>query len=402
MTLHDQSRSALPQNESSDSPRRVGLYFTTITRHSYEIAKTLALAGHEVFVWPEHTVQDIEKADTPGPTERRYFSWVYSDADLKIVESELSVPRVEVLLFQISRSAPRFPDRLIAWIEKAGLVAAWNTNAHESTFYLNLRMELAAVYRYARFLFSFRNIIVRCGRLKWRPTGLFACAAYEFFFPHPIFLRDPELRAEMYDAKWIPETRRPIRLIFGGASHPDVRKRILDRAKIALKLRHDIVFFNKYGDFIQAPSKIADGRKWILWAARDNDDPHNVNWTERADIVPPARWPKTLQLVDFSLSPPGDERKTHRVIESLMQGVIPIIDCPDLYEVGLQDGVNCIVVQRNDWEGAVNRALDCDVETIVRMRRAIKCLADADLGINGAARHWLRRMGIVSSRSETR
>ncbi len=134
---------------------------------------------------------------------------------------------------------------------------------------------------------------------------------------------------------------------------------------------------------------------WILGKMRPyrkagGQDPQ---WYLRCDVVPPAKWPAVMRQCDFAFCSPGHERNTHRVVESLLQGVIPILGCPEEYELGLRGGVNCVVVRNGLWQEVLRRALQLDLHTTARMRSSVLDRARSHLFL-AATRDWLHRIGV--------
>jgi hypothetical protein len=83
------------------------------------------------------------------------------------------------------------------------------------------------------------------------------------------------------------------------------------------------------------------------------------------------------------------------VIESLLQGAIPILDCPDEYDIGLKHGIHCLVVRDGDWGGAMRQAILCEMTKIVEMRRAIRELVQRHLNEQAMAERWLNKIGLA-------
>jgi hypothetical protein len=86
-----------------------------------------------------------------------------------------------------------------------------------------------------------------------------------------------------------------------------------------------------------------------------------------------------LTDMDFCISPPGWGWYTHRTVEALVRGSIPILAEPDVYNLDLRDGENCIVVRNGDWRGGTRRALDMRESEVVRMRTCVLALRENSL-----------------------
>jgi hypothetical protein len=358
------------------------------------IAKTLALGGCGVFVRCESSFDEIlNGVGNPGQSERQYCAWLYGDETLHIVDDIAHAPDVDVLLYEIGPNRPERPDELQKWMREARSVVAWNMIFHEQGFRANLRAEIATIVKFRRFLPFTRAVVMFNGSPCWRSTALLKRAEWQGYFVHPKFLREESLRKEMFDVAWSPDERRPVRLVFSGNPQPDTRMRLVNSVRSflaswpAVRL---VDHFTRLSDDARM-----DGDRVVLWMVRA--DPNDPKWDIRDDVVPPSKWPAILRLCDFAFCPPGHERKTHRVIESLLQGVIPILDCPEDYDIGLRDGENCLVVRRGDWIASVQKALEMAQPEIRRMRQVVLSVARNHLHHAGAAQDWLKKLGLVGA-----
>lgn len=379
-------------NNSMTPSGRIGLYFISVNRNAYLIAKTLALGGCSVHVRCELSEDELKGACASGySAEREYCSWLYSEEGIRIVGERAVAPPVDTLLYEIGHTRPKAPADLTTWMQKAGRVIAWNTTEHELSFRKNLRAEIGTTVKFLRLLFHTRNVIVGNGRTILRPTAFGRRSIRQGYFVHPKFLREPPLYEEMFLREWRVEEPRPVRIVFSGNAEPKSRTLLLQTAADFLKKRPDVNFLNHYEQLLQLDRSPTG--KTILWMMRAAvQDP---KWYLRNDVVPPARWPGVLRQSDFAFCPPGFEKKTHRVIESMLQGVIPILDCPDEYDVGLRDGKSCVVVRHGRWHEAVRRALDYSLDDVIRMRCEVTEIARLHLVPSSGARDWLRRLGLA-------
>jgi hypothetical protein len=203
---------------------------------------------------------------------------------------------------------------------------------------------------------------------------------------HPSFLVKPALRHQMFESAWQPETSRAIRLIFSGAATGlPVRESILKQILESIQPQSNIRLLHDHDVSIGFPADARPDERLVMWLPTSPELPNRIDQQQ---------WPAILRDCDFCLCPPGAERKTHRVIECLLQGAIPILDGADEYDIGLIDGVNCLVALHGNWSGAVQRALNCEQTNIVLMRRAIADLVHRHLNEQAMARHWLNVMGV--------
>src|SRR5262245_47000980 len=121
----------------------VGLYFISGARKSYNIAKTLSLAGCKVYVRVEPSQAELVDRDHPSYVDRQYCAWLYSDGGVEIIADAMRAPPVDALLYEMCLTPPRYPSELRAWIRQSPKIAAWNSSWHEMTPSANLRSELS-------------------------------------------------------------------------------------------------------------------------------------------------------------------------------------------------------------------------------------------------------------------
>jgi hypothetical protein len=384
---------------SSPAPR-IGLYFVSANRNGYLIAKTLSLTGYEIFARLENSMGDlVGDPGAPNIVERRYCSWLYSEPGIHVVAEGTLPPELDVLLFEISSLRPRFRQGLAAWQKRAKRVMAWNTNDHESSPWGNLRGELACVKHYWEFLPRAQRVIVGAGRLKLRPTAMMGRTLRQGYFVHPNFYREQHLFQEMFEGDCAEKELRPVRLVFSGNPEPASRRQLIDDVFQVVQAFPKVVVLKHHEELFSR--QFANDERLALWMVRaDSSDPR---WHLRQDVVPPAKWPGVLRQCDFVFCPPGYEKKTHRVIESLLQGVIPILDCPEEYDIALADGKNCLKVAPGRWKDAVERALKMKPEEVIRMRAAVMETRDTYLLPEAAGRTWLAKLDlphIINKRAE--
>ena len=372
---------------------RIGLYLVSIERLSYLLAKTLALSGSQVLVYSEFSLQTVlEGTESPGVPERRYFSWLYSDGDFQMLPlEETEMPPVDLLIYEMGRLAPAKPARLSAWMARASCVAAFHTHGFDGSSYQNHRADLARMVRYGRFLPRTRRFLLRGGRNFLRLPLLLACGAPMGYFVNPDFLRDIELRQSLFETDWPTDEKRPLRLLFAGNPEPAVRRKIVEELTQHLAAQPGWPICRSLPE-CEEHNRQNTGKPAVLWMVRGSAD--DLNWQSRGDSIPPRRWAAVLTSADFSVCPPGYEAKTHRVIESLLCGSIPVLDCPDEYDIGLEHGVNCLVAGKNTWKEIMSQALNFSHEQIVTMRKNVRLCKERFLSPNVAGRHLTQKCGL--------
>jgi hypothetical protein len=103
-----------------------------------------------------------------------------------------------------------------------------------------------------------------------------------------------------------------------------------------------------------------------------------------------------LSNSDFTLCPRGYSLVTHRPIEALLRGSIPVLseDELDLYGLELKDADNCISVQDGRWRQTVERLAQTKEGEIAGMRARIDAMFDDFLNYPAMAKRIRARVGM--------
>jgi hypothetical protein len=123
-------------------------------------------------------------------------------------------------------------------------------------------------------------------------------------------------------------------------------------------------------------------------------------WRAYSDAQPAALSPdeflKVLTESDFTLSPPGYSLVTHRPVEALLRGSIPVLNAGelDLYDLGLADGVNCIAVPPGGWPAAMERITGMSDTDIFAMRRNVQAMLANRVAYPALSRDMSQRLGL--------
>ena len=121
---------------------------------------------------------------------------------------------------------------------------------------------------------------------------------------------------------------------------------------------------------------------WVEYGNHESSGPRGLE---------PMEYMALLADMDFCISPPGwGLNWTHRTVEALVRGAIPIIEDPQLYSLGLRDGETCLLVKNNDWAEATRRALAMPAAEVLRMRRLVLALRAERLTMERAAAAFRR------------
>ena len=365
----------------------IGLYFVSGARKSYNIAKTLSLAGCRVIVRVEPSIVELLDPKHKIHIDTQYCAWLYQDPGIEVIPHVSAALPVDAMLYELCRDAPRYPEELRAWARKTPNVAAWNSSWHEGSFKANLRSELDIVGKFLEFLPRTRSVVMHNGRTHFRPTSMFSRPCIQGAFVHPRFLYDDTCRVQMFGIDWRPEAQRGARLIFAGDAISPRRVVLVEQSRRFVEKRGDVEIILNYEEGLGLDTRAApkSGKHLVFWLATFDDSPNQI---------PMIHWPAVLRNCDFCFCPPGYEQKSHRVFECLLQGSIPILHCPYDYDIGMRDGVDCIIVKDGDWETGIKRAMECTPDEIIRLRRGVAALADRHLHHRGSAQRWLNFMGI--------
>ena len=124
-------------------------------------------------------------------------------------------------------------------------------------------------------------------------------------------------------------------------------------------------------------------------------------WHEYPDAAPvgldPIEFLNVLSRSDFTLCPIGYSLVTHRPIEALLRGSIPVMSAHDLdlYGIELKDGTNCIAVSDGDWPTTIQRLRTIEESEIVAMRSSIYSMFDDRLNYKALSNRMRIRFGVV-------
>jgi hypothetical protein len=104
----------------------------------------------------------------------------------------------------------------------------------------------------------------------------------------------------------------------------------------------------------------------------------------------------TLRASFFTLCLPGHTVITHRALEAIHCGSIPVMpeESVSHYLLPLEHGRNCWLVKRGDWESALVELSALDREQIFEMQNAAKNLALNEASIPALEKKCLRQLGL--------
>jgi hypothetical protein len=259
-----------------------------------------------------------------------------------IVQSMPTIAAHRGLIVRLARTVEQvtlisFGDRLRSWRSAVGLQLA------------ELRTLLPVLGRV-------KTVAYKDGYHAIDVFALLAKRAHVGFDVHSKFLHVDSLYQRIHAQNWQPESSRTIGVNFVGSRDPQRRGTALDK-------------IDAYLD--RSGMRASQGQR-IMWRVYSDTEPGALPESEFVDI---------LSNSDFTLAPPGHSLVTHRPIESMLRGSVPILNAAEaaLYEMNLRDGENCLLVREDDWAAAVARALTMDQPAIRRMRANIQRMLPAQL-----------------------
>jgi hypothetical protein len=336
---------------------------------TYTIARALSQGGHEISVYPVSARRDPR---APDAIQRRLMATPH----VRFVD-----PREEALPAAIDRLVvqvfPR-PDESIAEAERlasrARRISLITAGDRSRSWRSANELQWREARRLARHAGRIDRVLYKDG---WHPRdllGLVKPRTVVGFDVHSQFLHDPSLYAAMHARDWNPQSRRRYRVNFLGSQDPASRKQVLDA------VRHF---------FPSAPSAGANpGGPGMFWHEYSDADPVGV---------PPREFVRLLGDSDFTLCPRGYSLVTHRPVEALLRGSIPVLAAEevDLYGIGLADGQTCIGVPAGRWPETMQRLVAMDEHEILRLRSNAFDMFDQALDYDVLARRLRERVGVT-------
>jgi hypothetical protein len=336
---------------------------------TYTIAKALSHAGQPVSIWVTDAAFDAARATT---IEKR----VADTLGVTVIERNHAqlpdvIDRLIVQVFPRPTESLVNADRLASRARKITLITAGDRSRTWRTAMKLQWQEALVLRRYAR---KVDRVLYKDGFYASDLLGLLKTRNTVGFDTHSQFLHDRRMFETIHARDWRPDTTRPVLASFLGSRDPAVREHIL--ASVRSLFRSD------------APVATRGNAKKMYWHEYSDAAPNGLA---------PEDFVKLLTESDFSLCPRGYSLVTHRPIEALLRGSIPVLasDELDLYGVDLEDGTNCIGVSDGRWTESVERVLAMDESSIVSMRSRIHAMFDAKLDYAAIAERIRLRVGAL-------
>lgn len=336
-----------------------GLVVQQIECMTFTIAHAVSAMGWKVIVFADPTLNQ----------SKQNALYIKHLSRLPGVSVEMGLQPVDLdwLYVELTRLTPA--DRAAYYCRRAKRVGIL-TYAEPTTWAQTVLGQLRDARRCPRCVLRASRVLYTEGYSGIDPLGLLAQRQHVGIDVHSSFLLDPVLREKMFALDWDPQRHREHRLNFMGSREPQARARILVDVEAALQKRNVTL--------ARTPNEAAD----VVWLV--------------AAPVPEERFCGLLTESDYTLCPRGYSRLTHRVVEALLRGSIPVLQADELalYDLELTSGTNCIAVSPGHWGQAVAAALDADQADVVRMRTNILKMRESYLTIEVSNRRLCQRLGI--------
>lgn len=310
------------------------------------------------------------------------------DLDSNLLKKLGSIERVTVNISSVTETPEKFHyliiqghpnllehhsmlDTLSKRVDKLIIIT---TGDRKTPHLQTIRKQWHEILWYGRKLLQVDRVVYKDGFYPMDLFGLFLRRRVIGFDVHSKFLHDPDAYQQIHSIDWNTDEQRPLLANFLGCRDPQRRASIVDSVRQ--------LFFNDDG---KTPS-VVSGKK-MFWHEYSDAQPSALGLTEYLDI---------LSQSDFTLCPPGYSLVTHRPLEAMLRGSIPVINSNelDLYDIGLEDGVNCIIADPGQWPSTIERLFQMGESEIVAMRQNIFSMIPDQLDYQTSSRQMRIRLGL--------
>jgi hypothetical protein len=336
---------------------------------TYTICRALRECGHEVSVW----VVDPEFGTRPND---RIQNRLAATEGVRIVGRDFSqlpktIDRLVVQSFPRPAEAVRDVPALAARARSITLISAGDRSRRWRDA---MKLQWLETRSFGTLARRIDRILYKDGFHRRDLHGLYRRRQVVGFDVHSQFLHGAGDFDAIHARDWEVRGERPFLANFLGSQDPAARKAVLD------SIRH--LFVEPAGE----PKRPRPGK--------------SMYWLEYSDALPAALpaadFVRMLSRSDFTLCPRGYSLVTHRPIEALLRGSIPVLDAAelDLYGIELADGYNCIAVPAGRWPQAIERLTGIPETAIVAMRENIRAMREVALDYRQLARAICARLGL--------
>lgn len=324
---------------------KVGILAAWSDSLTYTMARALAFAGHEVEVWVADVARDLGS------------SWSLSSrialldgATVVHDDGARSPSHLDVLVVQGNPLLVKHRQRLDRLAAVADSITAVSAGDRSRPYRQALALQWREWRWFGHWFARVRRIAYKDGHYPVDWLGTLRSRRVVGFDAHSKFLQDDALFGAIHREDWTCDEVRPYRANFVGSRDPAARGRILDS--------------------VEPQFTGSGGGPRMVWHAYTDEKPAALSALDFLQVLTDS---------DFTLAPPGYSLVTHRPVEALLRGSIPVLHASelDLYDLGLADGANCIAVPRGGWPAAIRRIVSMEQAEIVAMRhRALQTVRE--------------------------
>lgn len=350
----------------------VGIFTLRRDSLTYTVAKALSFGGHSVLVWVADPRLDEQKSE-------RCAEYLASTPRVRIGPNGRNEPpaKLDHLIVQGHRRLFEHRDTLDMLAARAPHITIISSGDRNRPWRQAMRNQWREILWYGRWLRKARRIVFKDG---YYPLDLFSPSRARTiigFDVHSQFLHDAHLFDRIHARDWTIDTPRPILANFLGSCDPAVRREILNSIRPLFVPGE------------RSPIGARGTGKELFW--------HEYSDADRS-VLSPERFIEILTDSDFTLCPTGYSLVTHRPLEALLRGSIPVLHASelDLYGIGLEDGKNCIGVARHGWAATIERIMAFSEEEIVQMRQRIDDMFAQQLDYERASAQIRAHLGVAA------
>jgi hypothetical protein len=295
---------------------------------------------------------------------------------VRLVDQESPAQASDLLLIVLRADRPMRNRTLEAWQQ----VAARHGILTYGRYPRRIRDVARELVRAWPYYLRASLIGVQTGPCEWNPYFHIRHRFYYRPYVHPQFFPCGLFHSDFMSILGAQPARRRYRLIFIGS---------LDRPDRALleHLRQKLSQWN-VALHDDPASPVDDQKANVLWITYDSGS--------RKRGVHPGEYLRLLANADFCFCPAGWSLRmwTHRTVEALCCGAIPIVPDPDDYNIGLADGINCLQVSPGGWPAVLERAIHMEPESVAAMRANVSALKNSELLPDRACRAQCTALGL--------
>ncbi|MCL6435187.1 MAG: hypothetical protein K6T90_13425 [Leptolyngbyaceae cyanobacterium HOT.MB2.61] len=342
--------------------QHVGIWAASVEFQTYTIARAATSCSCPVFV----ITAPKDKIAHFGHS--LYYDKLKKLPHVKVLNSWDGL-HLDWLYIQISSDLPR--GELAEAVKHSRHIGLFSS-CGKTSFSKTLLSQVKEVIKYFPVTLKAERVFLADG---FYPTDLYSIWAKRYLMGidvHSNFLDNPDLLLKMFAFEWKPEVTRKYRLNFIGNRKPQFRTELINTIKSYL-ISQNLWNSSEY--------------LWIEYG----DEPGEKRG------VPPAEFIHYLTESDFTLCPPGYAKLTHRVIEALVRGSIPVLHTEELelYDSHLQDQINCLAVHHSNWVKAIDQLIHMPESKIVQIRSSILAMKEDILSNEAFSRKLGTKMGLV-------